>query len=70
MKNTIYEIIENIFWNIRAFFLQPIIPIKTKEWVISNGCSYNGESTNGKYTYYWYGSIKKGYQVKVKKIKK
>ena len=61
---------KDFLWIVKAFLLQPIIPTKTKEWVVSNGCSYTGESKNGKYDYYWYGNFKTGYQVKIKKIKK
>ena len=61
------EFISDIFWNIKSFILQPIIPTKTIAWVKLNKCSYSGESANGKYLYYWYGDFKTGYQVKVKK---
>ena len=55
------------WWSIRAFLLQPIVPTKTIEWIEKNKCSYNGSSENGKWDYYWYGSFKKGYEVKVRR---
>lgn len=61
------EFIENVTWNIKAFILQPIIPVKTMDWVIANNCSWSGNSGNGKWQYYWYKDFKTGYQVKVKK---
>lgn len=61
----IKEIFEDVIWNIGAFLRQPIIPQKSVEWVVANDCSYSGISANRKWTYYWYGDFKTGYQVKV-----
>ena len=58
--------VKDFIWNIKAFIKQPIIPIKTMEWVTENNCSYIGESENGKWRYYWYGNFKTGHQVKIR----
>ena len=63
------EFLENIIWNVRAFINQPIIPIKTMDWVTKNNCSFIGTSKNNKWNYYWYGNFKTGYQVKVRRSK-
>lgn len=43
-----------------------IAPIKTRRWVIKNGCSCLGTSENGKWDFYWFGNFSTGYQVKVR----
>ena len=67
MKEKILEFFEDVIWTIKAYISQPIVPEKTYQWVVDNDCSYNGESKNGKWRYYWYGNFINGYEVKVKK---
>lgn len=66
MKARIMEFLEDMVWTAKAYISQPIVPKKSYKWVVENGCSYSGESKNGKWRYYWFGDFKTGYEVKVK----
>lgn len=63
------EFVSDVFWNIRAFILQPIIPEKSIAWIKEHNCSYSGMSKDEKWDYYWYGNFKTGYQVKTRRSK-
>ena len=54
-------------WTIKAYLSSPVItPTKTKGWVIEHDCSWSGNSEDGKWSYYWYGDFKTGYEVRVR----
>lgn len=61
--------IKDLFWNVKTFLHQPIIPIVSMEKVIAHNGSYLGNDfMKDKYVYYWIGDFKTGKEVKVKSL--
>lgn len=63
----IKEFISDMFWSVKSFILQPVIPKKNIEWIKKHNCFYSGSSKNEKWDYYWYGNFRTGYQVKTRR---
>ena len=57
------------WWTIRAYILQPIVPVKHLDYVLEhNGTWSAGDMLTDKYCEYWVGDFKKGKAVKVRSI--
>lgn len=61
--------IKDLFWNVKTFLHQPIIPTVSMNHVIIHNGSYLGNDfMKDKYVYYWIGDFKTGKEVKVKSL--
>lgn len=61
--------LKDVLWYIRAYILQPKIPVVSVQYILDKGCSYTANDyMKDKYVYYWEGDFKKGKEVKVKSL--